>query len=585
MNSACTTTHANGSGLIAHRRYHFYIIAFAVLLALPMLATGFFLDDYAHLMTLDGNSPVAEPYNIYCFAPGDPDKLLPLIADGPFPWFTDPGIHVEFFRPLSSASMWVDRQLFGKHAWPYHLHSILWYLALLTVVSALLRRSLPGFLGLLALALFAVDETHWFPVMWWSHRNSLVAATCAFAGLLAHLRWRQDGWKPGLPLSLFGLGLGLLGGETALSILGYFCAFELIAGPGNLARRLRALAPALLLGIGYLAFYTWNGFGVRGTDIYCNPMADPVLFLSKAPERLLILIATQFLSWPAELPAFLPAATWPSAILGVAVLALIGFVLRAIWPLLDERERRGVAWLGLGGLLALPPFLSAFTSGRLLLVSSLGGAAVIAAIVREAWRRRQFRSLGGVFIVLHLILAPLVWLALSPVFAYANGRIEQTVRDIEIDETHAAEKQFMVLNPSDPVLGPYEPAMRTEMGLSRPVVWRALSFAPYDHTLTRTGANSFELEVIGGEMLTTLPEAIARSGTNAFNKGETIHFAEFEVSIMDTGRVGPTRVRFKFRSQLDDARYVWLQSKNGGLSPFTMPAVGQRVVLEWSRIL
>lgn len=581
-----------GNALIAwlrqtdERRGYAILFGVAALIALPTLVTGFFLDDYAHLMALDGKNPVASPWNIYCFAPGDPDKMMTVINPGPFPWFTDPTLKVEFFRPLASLSMMIDRRLFRDAAWAYHLHSVFWYLALLLVVAGILRRSLPGSLGLLTFALFAVDETHWFPVMWWSHRNTFVASTLGFAGLLAHMRWREDKWKPGLPLSLLGLGMGLLGGETALCILGFFCAYELLAGPGTRVQRARSLAPALALGVAYLAFYALAGYSVRGTDCYTSPLADPRTFLSQAPERALILIANQFFTWPAEIAAFLPSAIWPSAIIGAVALVIVTFALRRLWPGLNPVEKKGVAWLAAGSLLALPPFLAPFSSGRLLIVCSLGGAAVIAVIIREGWplRPRPLFRLARLSIVLHLIIAPLVWLVLSPGHALANRQIEKAVAAIELDDTTIAQREVMLINPSDPVTGIYAPAMRQFQGKPAAAAWRPLSFAPYDHEYTRTGPNAFELNIVDGEMLTTLPECIARSATNPFRAGDVRHFSEFDATIFEVGDYGPKRIGFQFRAPLEDSRYVWLAEVGGRLRDFTPPKIGETILLEWSTL-
>ena len=122
-------------------------------------------------------------------------------------------------------------------------------MALLIVIGRLLRRALPGPLGVLTLALFAVDESHWFPVAWWAHRNTLVAVAFGFAGLLAYVRWRETGWRLGLPVALVSFGLGLLGGEAALSIFGYLAAYEMLASRGPFSSRVRALSPFVGLGV------------------------------------------------------------------------------------------------------------------------------------------------------------------------------------------------------------------------------------------------------------------------------------------------------------------------------------------------
>ncbi len=573
------------------------MLLIALALALPSLAAGFFLDDYALLAALDGLSPVANPWNVYCFATGDPEKMTQVIEKGPFPWFARPDIRVHFFRPLASATMRLDRWLFGNVAWPYHLHSVLWYLAMLAIVGLLLRRALPGSLGVLTLVLFAVAATHWFPVAWWAHRNSLVACTFGFGGLLAYIRWRETQWRPGLVLALAGLVLGLLGGEMAFSILGYVVAYELFAAPGSLPRRICALVPVSFFAGLYLVWYAWNGYGVHGTGCYTNPIREPLAFLATAPERFLILAANQFLFWPAELPALVPKAVLPSAAIGIAALAIVILALRAVLNQLAPEERKGVFWLAAGGVLSIVPFLAPFTSGRLLMVSSLGGSAAIAVIIREGrreWRRkglekpkarkRALSALARVFIALHLVLAPAAWLILSPTFMVFNRYLTGLTETAEIDDSRVADQQVMALSMPDPGLGVYIGVIRMHNGHPQPAAWRPLSLASCNSTFTRTGPNEFEL-ALDGEMLATLPEQIARDAGAPLTAGTALHFKSFDVTVLDVGKSGPKRVAFRFRATLEDPQYLWLAWRDGRLRQFHPPPVGESVFLPWTRSL
>jgi len=590
------------------------VILVAALLALPSLFVGFFLDDYAHLEAVDGISPVASPWNLYCFAPGDPELTARIIDTGPYPWFTDLNIHVRFFRPLSSATMVLDRRLFGDAAWGYHLQSVLWYLALLLVIGRLLTRALPGSLALLTLVLFAVAESHWFPVVWWAHRNTLVAATLGFVGLLAYVRWREDGWKPGLPLACLGLGLGLLGGEAALSIFGYVIAYELFAAPGaarSWSVRIRALLPIFALGFVYLAGYILGGYGVSGTGCYFSPLSNPLTYLRHAPERFLILAGNQFFLIPAEIAAFDFRAVLPLACAGTVALAIVGAALREAWPRLEQQEQRGVRWLAIGALLASPPFLAPFSSGRLLLVISVGGAAVIAAIIREGWRvthplpqpvaqpptavtglpsgkdwssfphRKKLAALAKVLITLHLVVAPIAWLGLTFGFMALNTRILRLADTMELDDSRVAGQQVMLFNNApSPVLVIHGAAIRTRLGHPRPAAWRPLTLASLDETVIRVGPCEFELELQNGkEMFKTLPELIARDPRNRLRPGETLRFRDFDVEILEVGKVGPTRMAFRFRAPLEDPRYVWLAWRDGALRQFHFPPIGEIVAL------
>src|SRR3989304_3208079 len=54
------------------------------------------------------------------------------------------------------------------------------------------------------------------PAAWVANRNATIAAVFAIASILVYDRWRRDGWRPGMWLTPLFLGLGLLGGESAV---------------------------------------------------------------------------------------------------------------------------------------------------------------------------------------------------------------------------------------------------------------------------------------------------------------------------------------------------------------------------------
>src|SRR6185436_13829292 len=112
------------------------------------------------------------------------------------------------------------------------------------------------------LLLFVIDDGHWQALGWLSGRHGLVALAPALLGVAAHLRWREDGWRWGLPLSLVGYAVGLLGGEMALQALAYVAAYELLH-KDSLWQRIKSLAPAAVLVFLYLLLYRSLGYGAH----------------------------------------------------------------------------------------------------------------------------------------------------------------------------------------------------------------------------------------------------------------------------------------------------------------------------------
>lgn len=562
-------------------------VAAAVLVALPSLGFGFFIDDYMHLLTVEGKRPEMRPWDVYRFTPGNAPELQPLLDSGPLPWYTLPNLKLRFCRPLSCATMALDFALFGHHAAGYHLHSLLWYLALTASGMLLLRRSLPGALGVLTLLLFAVDEGHVLPVHWWSNRHAMVAATPALLGLVAHLRWREEGWKPGLPLSLLGYALGLLSGETALSVMAYLAAYELFAGPGSFRRRAACVLPGSLLAALYLAAYKVLGFGVYGSGIYIDPIAEPVAYLRGAPARFLALAAAQVFSLPSEAATFVKGAYYPLALAGILSMVVIAVILRRLRPALSLEERRGLRWLLPGAMIATLPALATFPSGRLLLVPSLGAGAAVAVIIRHAWRQRRgltaysrvAGALGMVFVVIHLLLTPFAFVLSPFVVRHMDGVMREIAFKAEVDESRISEQEVLVINAADPATGLYPVILRRCLDYPAPKAWRALTMAPHEFRITRTRRNRLEIEVIDGELLVSEPEQLLRSVAFPVRPGDCVAMAGLTVTVLVCGEQGPTRLALDFPAPLEDPQYCFLVWRGRALRRFTIPAEGNSMVL------
>ena len=561
------------------------VLVTALLTALPTLGAGFFFDDFLHLLTLRGDGFGAAPLDLFQFATGDVDSMADYITSGPYPWYTWPALKLHFFRPLSSASMMLDHYLFAERPVLYHLHSAAWYMLLAWGVFLIYRRLFALPIAGLCILLYILDDGHLLPVLWWSNRNALVSAAPAVIGLAAHLRWREEGWRPGLPLSLLGYGLGLLGGETALGILGYVAAYELLKkAPGH--ERARCLVPAALLAFGYLVAYKWGGYGVGGSGVYFDPLGEWPRFLAMAPGRMLDLIGTQLFGLPVELSIFAPLTTIPIRACALAGLAIFGLALRPIWKSFDPAERRHLAWLLLGALLAAVPALATFPSGRLLTLPSLGACAWIGLFLYHALGRTAAHrpiltgALARFFLAIHLLLAPLAWVGASVVIPAFTHLSEDAFRSIELDDSKVAGQRVFCLFAADPYTGFYPVVMRRYLNYTPPTGWQILSMAPFDHEVTRTGEKQFELRVVNGEILSTPFERLMRSHAYPLKSGEIVACDGFRVTVLEVGLWGPRRIALDFDKSLEDDEYAFLAWQAGRLAKFAWPAVGETTRLK-----
>jgi hypothetical protein len=394
-------------------------ILLALLLVSPGLGVGPMGDDYMHLARVDSRLHVPgfayAPFDLFTFVSGDPSQRAVLLEEGVFGWWMAPDFRMSFWRPLSSLTHVVDHRLWPRSSLLAHAQTMLWFAALLAVLAALYRRFHPPWIAHLALLLYAVDDARGWVLGWTANRNALVAATLAFAALLAHDRARRDGWRPGRWLAPVLFAAALLGGEAALALTGYLFAHALFLDSGPLVRRLARLWPYAALSLAWLAAYGLLGYGTTGGGMYLNPLNEPTLFLRALVERLPILLAAQVGAGLSDIWLVLPpsaqAAGYALALLALAVLA---FVLAPLWA----RQPACRFWT-LGAVLALPPVCATFPMDRLLVFAGVGAMATIALVLAE-WlqgdgvvrlpraRRVAATTVVSLLVLLHLIVAPLL---------------------------------------------------------------------------------------------------------------------------------------------------------------------------------
>jgi hypothetical protein len=574
---------------LAFPRALWLCVFIAGVLALPTLALGFAQDDLIHLLIFEGKWPLGSSLDLFRFAGGDAEGMRRIVQEGPYPWWTLPELKIVFWRPLSSALALLDYHLFGREPLGYHLHSIAWYLGLVALFGTLLRRFLPGTLGVLALLLFTIDDAHLLPVGWIANRNALVATAFALLGVWMHLEWREAGKRWALPVSLAGFAVGLLAGETALSVLAYLLAYEVFGARGPVSERIRAVVPAAVLALVYLGIYKTLGYGAHGSNMYLDPLGEPGRYLSAALGRVPALIGG-LLGAPVDLWGLMLESRPALVGVGVAGLVLAVLLLRSAWPGLSEEERRHGRWLLAGSLLSLLPVAATMPMGRLLLVPGLGSSVLLAVVFRHAWRSRKLGwrprvvglvAVGGVLALFNLVLSPLSWPAMSMMIRQLGASTEQMSRNValELDTTRLPTQRVVLLDARDVFVALYTPIYWEVRGEPVPRSWWSLSIVPESPVFTRTGEASLELELPKGHFLATEAEQSVRGSAHRLEAGARVKLEGMTVTVLAADEVGPTRLGFEFDVPLEDPSLVLLRSREGGVSRFTPPPVGTRIDL------
>ena len=218
MTSMGQTIRDRFAALIASPRIVLVAVGVAMLLNLPSIPTGWYLDDLVHRAQFLDVGPLSDSsemtHRMFDFLSGDPEEVLAYKDLGVLPWWSEDQLKIRFWRPLSSFTHVIDYRLWPDSGAGMHLHSLAWLASLIAATALLYRRLIaaPIVAGLAAL-LYALDDAHGMPAAFLANRNAIVAAFFGVLSLGWHDRHRRDGWTAGAILSPLAYVGGALGGR------------------------------------------------------------------------------------------------------------------------------------------------------------------------------------------------------------------------------------------------------------------------------------------------------------------------------------------------------------------------------------
>jgi hypothetical protein len=578
----------------------YFGLAFAVVCAglagrWSALNTGFIVDDFAQLSMVYGTYPVKRaPLELFTFSSGDVAENSALRASGFFPWWSDPELRISLFRPLASALMWCDRWAFGADPFRYHLHSALWWCAMLAMWAVVLARLLPPLPAFVALLLCVVHPAHVTLLGWIAGRNASVAGVFALLGLWVQLRsirplvaaGEAQGERAGLGLGLVSYAIALSASEYALGFIAYGVTYELCRGR---AARRRVVSLAALLA-GYLLLRRWLGFGTHGSGMYIDPGAEPMAFLRASLERLPVLAAdlvftlrsnwwTSGYPWNVNAPhAFLPSG-WPmlrALHVAVGVLALL---LAAVVAWLGQRSDRRLRFIALGLPLSIAPALGSLPEARLLLPALLGWSILLAQLLVGSWRARRVLLLLAVpcsaVLLVNGIYCSAQDSAVLPRFAQA---VRTSILKPEVDRALAGVRRMLLVSAVDPTTTIYVPLLRHLYGRPLPEQCQLL-LTTYERILfERTGERSFRLERqgTGFDPQDLYVRVFNRAPLRA---GQQFDTAGMHVTVESEQGGALRSVRYELDVPLEDPSIAFMVQTDTGLARIAPPAEGTSQLL------
>jgi hypothetical protein len=587
-------------------------IAFGVFWRREGLLTGFVADDIAQIGMLDGHYVLSRsPFNLFNFSDGTVAETRKLMHAGFYPWWTHPEIRLSMFRPLASAMIWLDHRVFGDQALAYHLHSLLWWCAMLVTIAALYRRFLPVPVALLALAIVALDETHGVLFAWIANRSALVSTTLSVVAFLAYVRWRRTERARSAIAVVGWLALAFLFGEYTLCAVGYFLAYEWFRGSGSLLARARALLPVFAPTAVWFVVRAALDHGPQHSGVYLDPFGDPAAFALAAVQRVPVLVADLMLAVRAEywtfgfpwtfamhhegwvgLDWFASPAPWRAVHVwvGVAALLVAGALAAAT---LRATQNRDVRWFALGSALSVLPVIGSFPSSRLVLVPLIGFAAVLATFVVErlAGLRarldsgRRAAALGGaalaVVLTAYHVTVP-AWLTRVETLGlyHTSQHIRDAVLGMRVDDAKLARQRVVVLAALEGGTSMYIPMTRRRFGRTLPRACWTLSIVAAPYVLTRVADNAFTIKFTDVfTMLASAPEQLLRGPSDPFRVGDTVDVGGMRVTVRQLMRGRPRALHVEFDTSLDDPSLLFVVPGQDAIKPFSLPRVGESVTV------
>lgn len=563
------------------RRAYLAIGALGVALFLPSLGAGFFSDDQAHLLVLEGKMDrayPATPLDLFRFVSGDPGQTAEIVRLGYLQWWTDLRLKLSFLRPLTALTHVLDHALWGRFAKGYHLTNLVLWALLLWTAAGLLRRVAPTpRAAMLAFLVYAVSDAHALVVTWIANRNALLATALGFGGLWAWDVFRRDGRRGAAALAYIAFGLALLAGEAALGGVALLLAYEALGLPAGARwslRRLLPAAPFLLLALGYVLAYKLGGYGAGHSALYIDPSSQPLKWLAAAATRFPLLLAGVIWSWPID-PWVLGGGV--RRVLEVGALLLLPVTAAVFWR--PIRQSRTLAAFALGGALAILPSVSTFPSPRLLLLAGLPGALLVGSYLDAAWPLRSAgrwrRLVAGFFWLRNVALAPVMLLLSVLVISSMFRQNRQEVLDSPWPEDVAG-REVVLLNAPHWASASYIGPILSLAGRPAPRAVHALNLSPFPAEVSRTTSSSLVFRLECGEMLTTTFEQVTRD--EPIPAGASFDAGLFRATVLETGAIGPKAVRFDFSRSLEEGIQL-MRWGDGRYEPVPLPRVGDSLRL------
>ena len=601
---------------LGHRYLPVVLAVTAFVIMLPALKAGLITDDLIHRAMLVEPSELPERLHDSGMIPARSGRLSTVLSSlfgagrtdsdvknlkdsGILPWWTYDNLRASFWRPLTSFTHWLDYRFFADSPAMMHAHSLVWFAAVVFLVTVLYRRLLgPVWLAGLAALLYLLDENNYFPAMLIASRNILLALVFGILAVLAHHRWRTTGSLPTAVAAGFFLLCSLLSAEAGIATFAYLFAYAVALDNTNWVRRGLSLAPGLIMIVLWRVIYNALGYGFYGSGMYLDPVREPLHYAWAVLQRGPVLLMGLW-SWQSpDLLCFVNDSVRAQAWLVSVVFLAVVFII--LFPLL--RTSRVARFWFVAMLLSVLPVCAVTPTSRNLVFVAIAGFALIAQFIgyllaRESWLpkshlwRAPAWGLCLILLIVHVPMAVAGRIISPKMTSFVIDTMKVTA---QVGSPQGLENQdLVVVNAPNPLAFVFEPFARAYEGEPLPRATRILAPGFNRLEIIRTSNRSILLKAGDGNLLQIEQQcdlhfvnffeqfnALFRGDRFPMRAGEQVALPRLTVEVVAVDGKGlPTQVLFTFAAALEDAslRWVWFDWEDGCYWPFEVPAIGESI--------
>jgi|GEM_PF-6398170 len=530
-----------------------------IVLGLPSLAIGLQADDFVIARRVR-----SVPWDAYLFFPGGAETNN-LRMQGVLNWSASHDLKLHLLRPLASLSHALDFTLWPEVVWLMHLENVLLYAAIVWIVALIYAELLGSEQSArLAAMFYAFCPGHAVSVGWVSSRNTLLSALLGLATILLFLR-AKGGRTLAAVAPVCVHALALFAGEATIAVMAPLLAYALVLDVGSWRSRALRVLPHIVLCGAYLVAYTKLGFGAAHGGMYLNAGQQPWAVAQNLLVAVPLYLHSSLVLPHAGLAGLLPSGLWLLVLVTCVTLALL-----APWFLPVLRSDARARFLGLTALGSILPLAAVTPQDRLVFFVGVGGCGLLALCLTANGREPLRGWLPRTLFQLHtsaavLAFVPLCFVCCSPAIGGGDSALNDALTD-------PAGRDVVVLNVPVETTLMSTISMRERGHVTMPRSMRALYVGGAAYDVNRVDAQTIDVHVERGWFANVLERIVRDPSAEPFAPGDVELTDRFSARVLEVDTHGaPRRVRFRFASPLEDARWLWLRFEKARAVRWTPP--------------